>query len=75
MNLRAKHWSEGVLKLVVWLSGIVPYELVEEILEAVVLAVEIPVVVLAVETLVVEVQVVGKSKSPTRYLQIIRGMY
>ena len=32
LNLRVKHWSEGVLKLVVWLSGIVTYEQVEEIL-------------------------------------------
>jgi hypothetical protein len=35
LNLRAKHWSEGVLKLVVWLSGLVKYEQVEEILEKV----------------------------------------
>ena len=32
MRLRAKHWSEGVLKLMVWLSGIVDYRTAEEIL-------------------------------------------
>lgn len=35
LNLKASHWSEGVLKLAVWLSGIVDYETVEEILEKV----------------------------------------
>jgi hypothetical protein len=35
LNLKARHWSEGVLKLVVWLSGIVDYETVEEVLEKV----------------------------------------
>jgi hypothetical protein len=33
LKLKAKHWSEGVLKLVVWLSGMIDYETVEEILE------------------------------------------
>jgi hypothetical protein len=35
LKLRAKHWSEGALKLAVWLSGIVDYDQVEEILEKV----------------------------------------
>jgi hypothetical protein len=32
LKLRAKHWSEGLLKLAVWLSGIVDYDQVEEVL-------------------------------------------
>ena len=35
MKLRAKHWSEGALKLIVWLSGIIDYEKVEQVLEKV----------------------------------------
>lgn len=33
--MRAKHWSEGLIKLAVWLSGIVDFEKAEEILEKV----------------------------------------
>jgi hypothetical protein len=32
LNLKAKHWSEGLLKLMIWLSGIVDYRKAEEIL-------------------------------------------
>lgn len=32
LKLRTKHWSEGLLKLMVWLSGIVDYRKAEEIL-------------------------------------------
>jgi hypothetical protein len=32
LSLRAKHWSEGLLKLMVWLSGMVDYRTAEEIL-------------------------------------------
>jgi hypothetical protein len=35
LGLKARHWSEGVLKLMVWLSGIVDYRTAEEILERV----------------------------------------
>jgi hypothetical protein len=35
LKLRAKHWSEGALKLMVWLSGIIDYEKVEQVLEKV----------------------------------------
>ena len=35
LNLRSSCWSEGVLKLMVWLSGIVDYRKAEEILERV----------------------------------------
>lgn len=35
MELKAKHWSEGLLKLMVWLSGIVEYEQAEQVLHRV----------------------------------------
>jgi hypothetical protein len=35
LNLKSKHWSEGVVKLMTWLSGIVDYRRAQEILERV----------------------------------------
>jgi hypothetical protein len=35
LNLKSRHWSEGVLKLMTWLSGIVDYRTVEEVLNRV----------------------------------------
>jgi hypothetical protein len=35
LDLKTKPWSEGLLKLMIWLSGIVEYEKAEEVLEKV----------------------------------------
>jgi hypothetical protein len=35
LGLKANHWSEGLLKLMVWLSGIVEYEQAEQVLHRV----------------------------------------
>ena len=35
LGLKSRYWSERVLKLMVWMSGIVDYRTAEEILERV----------------------------------------